>query len=104
MNDTFKPTSPETKVCRDQQQRSQLVVQELKRTTRRLERDKVVSVFQVQVYAFNCTNRENHPKEHTDPFHIDFIAEGGRMDVPGALQVSITALERALVELKKRVQ
>lgn len=90
-------------VCPERQKRTANVERELRKTSNRLERDKIASVFHVEVYAFNCGDKR-HEKDGPDPFHIDYVAGGGRWEVPGALQASIRALEHALAELKKRVQ
>lgn len=90
-------------VCSDQKKRTAFVEKELKKTANRLERDQVASVFHLQVYAFNCTNKEKHGNNPA-PLHVYYVAGGGRFDVPGALQSSIKALEHALAELKSRVK
>ncbi len=91
--------------CPEQQQTTRSVERELKKLTNRLERDRVYSVFHLQVYAFNCYNTKNHDRSKTpDPFHVDYVAGGGRKEVPGGVQITIKALEHALSVLKKKVQ
>lgn len=90
-------------VCKDQRERTRFAEDELKRLARRLERDKVASIFQVQVYAFNCTD-PGCQKHGPHPFHLNYVAGGSRFDVPDALPNTIKALEHVVAELKKRVQ
>jgi hypothetical protein len=93
-----------SEACFDQKQRTKAVERELRKTANRLERDKIASVFQLQVFAFNCTDRRHDRAIAPDPFHCDYVAGGSRFDIPNSLQGTIKALEHALAELKKRVQ
>lgn len=92
-----------TEMCFEQKQRVKSVEKELHKMANRLERDKIASLFQLQVVAFNCDD-----ERHTEPnaLHFDYVAGGGRVggDIPGALQAVIKSLEHALGELKKKVQ
>ncbi len=99
MSDLPELTQDST-VCREQKQRTLQVEKELRKTSNRLERDKIAPVFQLTVYAFNCGD-----ERHKEPaaMHLDYVAGGG-VTVPGGLQTTIAALEHALAELKKRVQ
>jgi hypothetical protein len=90
-----------TEMCFEQKQRVKSVEKELHKMANRLERDKIASLFQLQVVAFNCDD-----KRHTEPnaLHFDYIAGGARHEVPGALQAVIKSLEHALAQLKQKVQ
>jgi hypothetical protein len=93
-----------SEACLEQKQRTKQVERELKKMMNRLERDKVAAVFQLQVYAFNCSDRKHDRSVAPHPFHLDYVGGGGRFDVPNSLQATIKALEHSLAELKKRVQ
>jgi len=90
-------------VCPEQKHRTRAVEKELKKLGNRLERDRIASVFHLQLYAFNCGDKR-HESEGPHPMHIDYVAGGTRWDVPSSLQAAIRALEHALAELKKKVQ
>lgn len=91
-------------VCPEQKRRTLFVEQEARRMANRMEDQHVASVFSVNVYAFNCSDKRHDLKATPHPFHLDYIAGGGRLDVPGALNSTIRALEHCLAELKKRAQ
>jgi hypothetical protein len=109
MSDTSGPGQPEERknlhdgsdLCFEQKQRAKQVEHELHKLANRLERDKVANIFHLQVFAFNCDDKK-HDKPHT--LHFDYVAGGGRLDVPNSLQTTIKALEHALAQLKKQVQ
>lgn len=86
--------------CNEQKQRTRQVSHEAERLANRLERDKIAVLFQIQVYGFDCSDA-SHEKAAS---HMDYIAGGGRLKVPGTLQVVIKALEHSLAALKAQVQ
>lgn len=88
-------------ICFEQKQRTRFVEGEMRRAAARMEKDKVSCLFQLQVYAFPCTDRR-----HEEPsYHSDYCAGGGsKITVPGATETIIKALEHCLAELKKRTQ
>ncbi len=88
--------------CTEQRQRTRAVEKELKRLTNRLERDKIASIFHMQVYGFNCSDKRHSEKS---TIHVDYVGGGtSRLEDAGAVQSVIHALEHALNELRKRVQ
>lgn len=91
---------PAASGCNEQKQRARQVAHEAERLANRLERDKIAVLFQIQVYGFDCSDA-SHEKAAS---HMDYTAGGGRLNVPGTLQVVIKALEHSLAALKAQVQ
>lgn len=86
-------------LCESQREKTLLVEAELKQLGKRLSRQRVAPVLTFVAYGFNC---DEHDVKGS--FHLDYIAGGGRTDIPGSLQVAIVGIEHLLSELKSKVQ
>lgn len=90
---------PLKELCKEQKAKTLLVEAEQRRMLRRLQREKVVQILTLTVYAFNCSEHDVD-----GAVHLDFVAGSGRSDIPGSLQLSIDAAEQLLAHLKARLQ
>lgn len=104
MAENLPELTQSTGVCSDQKKRTLFVEQESRRMNDKLEAQLVASVFSLHVYAFNCDDKSHDRTVAPHPFHLDYIAGGGRFNIPGALNATIRALEHCIAELKKRAQ
>lgn len=98
MNDELEV---KTTSCPGQTKRTGIVASELGHLRVRLAQRKIAPLVQFVVYTYNCSD-----KSHASPdeFHIDFASVGSSLPVPGALQVSIAAVEQLLAALKAKLQ
>jgi hypothetical protein len=95
---TVSPEAP-TGGCTNQRIATRYVDKEIKRLTSRMMQNRVAVLVNLCVYAHNC---DSHGTK--DLVHIDYVAGGGRQEVPGSLPSVIKAIEHLLATLRAKTQ
>lgn len=93
------PDAKQEEVCSTQKEAAIRVEAELGQTQKRLLRAKIAPICTFAAYAFNC---DKHNVK--DLCHFEWVAVGGKQEIPGSLQVVIQGLEHLLATLKEKVQ